>query len=71
MIQEMEAAAVAWVAGLFQTPMFCLKSITDIVDGERPVHEEFLENLQTAAAALQTTLPKVIEYVAGKKLSEL
>ena len=32
-VKEMEAAAVAWVASLFQTPMFCLKSITDIVDG--------------------------------------
>ena len=32
-VKEMEAAAVAWVASMFQTPMFCLKSITDIVDG--------------------------------------
>lgn len=32
-VKEMEAAAVAWVAAMFQTPMFCLKSITDIVDG--------------------------------------
>lgn len=33
-VKEMEAASIAWVAALFQTPMFCLKSITDIVDGE-------------------------------------
>ena len=32
-VKEMEAAAVAWIASLFQTPMFCLKAITDIVDG--------------------------------------
>lgn len=32
-VKEMEAAAVAWVASMFHTPMFCLKSITDIVDG--------------------------------------
>lgn len=32
-VKEMEVAAVAWVAAMFQTPMFCLKSITDIVDG--------------------------------------
>ena len=33
-VKEMEAAAVAWVAAMFKAPMFCLKSITDIVDGE-------------------------------------
>ena len=33
-VKEMEAAAIAWVAGLFHTPMFCLKAITDIVDGQ-------------------------------------
>ena len=33
-VKEMESAAVAWVAAMFNTPMFCLKSITDIVDGE-------------------------------------
>lgn len=32
----MEAAAVAWAAGLFNTPMFCVKAVTDIVDGDRP-----------------------------------
>ena len=35
-VKEMEAASIAWVAALFQTPMFCLKSITDIVDGKYP-----------------------------------
>ena len=34
--QEMEAAAVAWSADLFGCPVFCIKSITDIVDGDRP-----------------------------------
>ena len=33
-VKEMEAAGVAWVAAMFKAPMFCLKSITDIVDGE-------------------------------------
>ena len=32
-VKEMEAAAIAWSAHLFGTPMFALKSITDIVDG--------------------------------------
>ena len=122
-VKEMEAAAIAWSAHLFGTPMFALKSITDIVDGapldtaacqcqvlrrlcaacmhgamhrmvsavrlnpvavvlpiehgglgallwaplgpiilsagDRPTHEEFLENLAAAAQSLQEKLPQV------------
>jgi hypothetical protein len=35
------------------------------------LQEEFLENLHKAAAALQRTLPPVIEFIAGKRISEL
>lgn len=70
-VKEMEAAAIAWVAQLFCKPMFCVKAVTDIVDGDRPTQVEFLENLNAAAAALQQTLPKVLEFVAGKTISEL
>lgn len=70
-VKEMEAAAIAWVCELFGTPLLCIKSITDIVDGGRPSQDEFLENLHTAAAALQENLPKVLEFVAGKELSAL
>lgn len=58
-VKEMEAAAIAWVAQLFGKPMFCVKAVTDIVDGDRATQDEFLENLHAAAAALQQTLPKV------------
>ena len=44
-VKEMEAAAVAWSADLFGVPAFCIKAVTDIVDGDRPAQEEFLENL--------------------------
>lgn len=70
-VKEMEAAAVAWVAALFHIPMFCLKSITDIVDGGRPPQEEFLENLQCAAKALQETILPVLKFVSGKTAAEL
>jgi 5'-methylthioadenosine nucleosidase len=70
-VKEMEAAAVAWAASLFDVPTFSVKSVTDIVDGERPAAEEFLENLHKAADALQGIIPKVVEFIAGKKLSEL
>ena len=35
-VKEMEAAAIAYVASMFQTPVIAIKAITDIVDGEKP-----------------------------------
>ncbi|DBB01380.1 hypothetical protein WJX77_000982 [Trebouxia sp. C0004] len=70
-VKEMEAAAVAWVAAMFKAPMFSLKSITDIVDGGRPPQEEFLENLQRAATALQEAILPVLKFVSGKTAAEL
>jgi 5'-methylthioadenosine nucleosidase len=70
-VKEMEAASIAWVAALYKKPMFCVKAITDIVDGDRPTQDEFLENLNAAAAALQGMLPQVLQFIAGKQLSEL
>jgi len=72
-VKEMEAGAVAWVArDLFGCPaMFAIKAVTDVVDGERATADEFLANLGAAAAALQETLPRVIEFCAGKRPSEL
>lgn len=52
-VKEMEAAGISWVAHLHGVPFLALKSITDIVDGDRPAQEEFLENLHSAAKALQ------------------
>jgi 5'-methylthioadenosine nucleosidase len=34
-VKEMEAAAIAWVCELYSKPLICVKSITDIVDGDR------------------------------------
>ena len=44
-------------AALHGTPLLALKAVTDIVDGDRPAQEEFLENLVTAARALQACAP--------------
>lgn len=35
------------------------------------LQDEFLENLHKAADALQHLIPQVIEFIAGKRLSEL
>ena len=67
----MEAASIAWITSLTNTPFLALKVITDIVDGEHPSHEEFLRNLSTAAHALQVTIHKVLDFVIDKNLSDL
>lgn len=70
-VKDMEAAAIAWTAELSGTPLIALKVVTDIVDGGRPTQEEFFENLGTAAASLQDKVPKLVDFVVGKKLNEL
>ena len=70
-VKDMEAAAIAWAAETWSVPHFGVKVVTDIVDGDKPSHEEFLENLGTAAKSLQSAFPKVIEYVCDKTHDEL
>ena len=62
-VKEMEGAGIAWAAHLSGTPLFALKSITDIVDGDRPPQEEFLENLSRAAIALKVRCSDFRFYV--------
>eukprot|EP00898_Chlorokybus_atmophyticus_P002846 jgi/Chlat1/3562/Chrsp234S00257 len=70
-VKDMEGNAVAWVADMASVPFFALKAVTDIVDGGKPTAEEFMENLGAAAAAIQKAVPEVLDYVIGKKFSEL
>lgn len=70
-VKDMEAAGIAWAAEMWGTPYFGVKVVTDIVDGDQPSHEEFMENLGTAATSLQGALPKVIDFVCGKTHDEL
>lgn len=67
----MEGAALAWTSELHGVPFFCVKVITDLVDGDRPTEDEFLENLHTAVVSLQNAMPRVIKFVAGKIVSDL
>lgn len=70
-VKEMEAAAVAYSCDLWKVPMFAVKSVTDIVDGDKPPQEEFLENLGKAASALRTAIGRVMQYLDGKTLEQL
>ncbi|KAK9690829.1 hypothetical protein RND81_09G156700 [Saponaria officinalis] len=70
-IKDMEGAAVAYVADLLKVPVIFLKAVTDIVDGDKPTAEEFLQNLTAVTAALDETVAKVIDFINGKCISEL
>ena len=66
----LQAAAIAWVTGYAKVPFIAVKAVTDIVDGDRPTQEEFLENLHTAAQSLQEAVPKVLGAIADGVLTE-
>lgn len=70
-VKDMEGAAVAYVAELLSVPVIFVKAVTDLVDGEKPTAEEFLQNLVAVTAALDQTVTGVVNYVNGKRLSEL
>ncbi|VVB10309.1 unnamed protein product [Arabis nemorensis] len=70
-VKDMEGAAVVYVADIFKVPTILLKGVTDIVDGNRPTSEEFLENLAAVTAKLDESVTKVIDFINGKCLSDL
>lgn len=70
-VKDMEGAAVAYVADLLKVPAIFLKAVTDIVDGDKPTPEEFLQNLAAVAAALDQAVTEVVDFISGKCLPEL
>lgn len=64
--KEMEAAAVAWVAGLFGAQFTALKSVTDIVDGPHLPQDEFFENLKQATEQLASTLVRFVHALGTR-----
>nr|GMD81463.1 5'-methylthioadenosine/S-adenosylhomocysteine nucleosidase 2-like [Ipomoea batatas] len=70
-VKDMEGAAVAYVADLLKVPAIYLKGVTDIVDGDRPTSEEFLENLAAVTAALDEAASRVVDFINGKSLPQL
>ncbi|XP_077246530.1 5'-methylthioadenosine/S-adenosylhomocysteine nucleosidase-like [Tasmannia lanceolata] len=70
-IKDMEGAAVAYVADLLSVPSIFVKAVTDIVDGDKPTAEEFLQNLVAVTAALDQAVTQVVDFINGKCLSQL
>lgn len=61
--KDMEAAAMAWVCGLYNVPFISLKSITDIVDGDTKVEVDFVKNFHVAVTNLEDKLFNLIAYL--------
>ncbi|KAI3804003.1 hypothetical protein L1987_32170 [Smallanthus sonchifolius] len=70
-IKDMEGAAVGYVTDLLKAPAIFVKAVTDIVDGDKPTSEEFLHNLSAVTVALGKAVTRVLDYIAGKSISEL
>ncbi|CAI9104694.1 OLC1v1003418C1 [Oldenlandia corymbosa var. corymbosa] len=70
-VKDMEGAAVAYVADLLKVPVIFVKAVTDIVDGDKPTAEEFLQNLAAVTAALDLAVTQIVDYINGKSVSEL
>lgn len=62
---------MAYVADLFSVPAIFVKAVTDVVDGDKPAAEEFLQNLLAVTAALDEAVTEVVDFINGKSLSEL
>lgn len=70
-LKDMEGAAIAYVSDLLKVPAIFLKAVTDIVDGDKPTSEEFLQNLAAVTAALDEAATQIVDFISGKSLSEL
>ena len=66
-----QGAAVAYVADMLKVPVIFIKAVTDIIDGEKPTAEEFMQNLIAVTAALEKGVTKVIDFINGKCLTDL
>ncbi|CAN6166298.1 unnamed protein product [Urochloa humidicola] len=66
-----KGAAVAYVADIFSTPAIFVKAVTDIVDGDKPTPEEFLNNLIAVTTKLDVSVAKVLDFISGKRISDL
>ncbi len=60
---DMEAAGVAWVSMLMQTPMFAMKGITNFVKGNN-IHEQYQKNLPIVTSALADKLRELLKNLS-------
>jgi nucleoside phosphorylase len=68
-VKDMEAAAVAWMAGIHDTPVSAVKAITDLIDSPVANETQFLDNLDHAVEELRATLIDLLPRLASVDLS--
>ena len=61
--KDMELHALAWMCQYNKIPLTSLKIVTDIVELEDPVGDQFVANLVAASQSLNVNLIKIIEYI--------
>ena len=59
-LKEMEAGAVAWVAFITETPIFTLKTVTNLIDTNPDSSTEFQKNFDVAVTSLTENLRAVL-----------
>ncbi len=64
-IKDMEAASVAWVSQLHGIPFIAIKAITDLIDGDLPTEEEFLNNLQKSSEILSEKTYQLLIHLSS------
>lgn len=62
-VKEMEAAAIGWICSIAEIPVSCIKSVTDLVDGETATEQEFIENLTLAVEHLAKAVTLVTDDI--------
>ena len=62
-LKDMEAAAVAFVCSLLNTPCLLIKSVTDLIDGGENTLEEFRKNLSLASSELSKKNIMLVEHL--------
>ncbi|SDY95496.1 5'-methylthioadenosine nucleosidase [Nitrosomonas sp. Nm33] len=63
-LKEMEATAVAWVGYITDTPMFAIKSVTNLIDIHPDSPSEFEKNFTTAVTSLTEKTLAIIDAFA-------
>lgn len=67
----LQGAAIAYVADLLKVPAIFIKAVTNNVDDDKAIVEEFLQNLAALTVELGLAVEQVINFINGKCISEL
>ncbi|GKB12157.1 nucleoside phosphorylase, partial [Tanacetum coccineum] len=62
---------LAYVSSLMRVPSIFIKAISNFVDSEKSISEEFANNLHATVVALRDVVAQVVEFINDKSLSEL